>query len=85
MFSWMPELPFLLCGGNTLDRYTVKLYSRASRDLDNIYFYIAHNLLAPGTAVNMADALEEVIYSLEELPERGAIRQTGIYRIAKTC
>ena len=75
----MPELRFLLCGGNILDKYAVKLYSRADRDLDNIYSYIAHNLLAPGTAANMANALEEAIYSLEELPERGAIRQTGIY------
>ena len=75
----MPGLRFRLCGGNTLDKYAVKLYSRADRDLDNIYSYIAHNLLAPGTAANMADALEEAIYSLEELPERGAIRQTGIY------
>ena len=41
-----------------MDRYTVKLYSRADRDLDNIYSYIAHNLLAPGTAVN------EAIYNL---------------------
>ena len=62
-----------------MDKYTVKLYSRADRDLDNIYSYIAHNLLAPSTAVNMVDALEEAIYSLETLPERGSMRQTGIY------
>ena len=62
-----------------MDKYTVKLYSRASRDLDGIYSYIAHNLLAPGTAAAMVDALEEAIYSLEELPERGSVRQTGIY------
>ncbi len=57
----------------------VKLYSRAERDLDNIYSYIAQNLLAPGTAANMIAALEEAIYSLEELPERGAVRRTGVY------
>ena len=62
-----------------MDKYTVKLYSRASRDLDNIYFYIAHDLLAPGTAANMTDDFEEAICSLEELPERGSIRHTGIY------
>ena len=62
-----------------LDKYTVKLYARADRDLENIYSYIANNLLAPGTAADMVDALEEAIYSLEELPERGAVRQMGIY------
>ena len=62
-----------------MDKYAVKLYARADRDLDNIYAYIAHHLLAPGTAAAMVDALEEAIYSLEELPERGSVRQTGIY------
>ena len=62
-----------------MDKYTVKLYSRADRDLDNIYSYIAHNLFAPGTAADMVNALEEAIYSLEALPERGSKRQTGIY------
>ena len=79
VFFWTPGPRFQLCGGSTLVKYTVKLYSRADRDLDNIYSYIAHNLLAPGTATNMADALEEAIYSLEDFPERGSIRQTGLY------
>lgn len=62
-----------------MDKYTVRLYARAYRDLDGIYEYIAYNLSEPLAANNMIDALEEAIYSLEYLPERGAIRRIGTY------
>lgn len=62
-----------------MDKYVVKLYARAYRDLEDIYTYIAENLLEPGTALNMADELETAIFSLEQLPERGAIRRVGAY------
>ena len=62
-----------------MDKYVVKLYARAYRDLDGIYTYIAENLLEPDTALNMVDELENAIFSLEQLPERGAIRRTGTY------
>lgn len=63
-----------------MDKYVVKLYTRAYRDLDNIYTYIAETLLEPGTALDMVDELEEAIFSLEQLPERGAIRRAGAYK-----
>lgn len=62
-----------------MDKYTVKLYARANRDLDGIYTYIAENLLEPGVALNMVGKLENAIFSLEQLPERGAIRRVGAY------
>ncbi len=62
-----------------MDKYVVKLYARAYRDLDGIYSYIANNLLEPGIASNMIDSLEEAIFSLERFPERGAIRRIGAY------
>ncbi len=62
-----------------MDNYVVKLYARTYRDLDGIYTYIAENLLEPGTALNMVDELEKAIFSLEQLPERGAIRRIGAY------
>ena len=62
-----------------MDQYVVKLYARAYRDLDGIYTYIAENLLEPDTALNMADELESAIFSLEQLPERGAVRRAGAY------
>ena len=63
-----------------MDKYVVKLYTRAYQDLDDIYTYIAETLLEPGTALNMVDKLEEAIFSLEQLPERGAIRHVGAYK-----
>ena len=47
-----------------MDKYVVKLYTRAYQDLDNIYTYIAETLLEPGTALDMVDELEEPIFSL---------------------
>lgn len=51
-----------------MDKYVVKLYTRAYRDLDDIYTYIAETLLEPGTALNMVDELENAIFSLGQLP-----------------
>ena len=62
-----------------MDDYAVKLLSRAYRDLDGIYAYIANALLEPGTAEKLIDTLEEEILSLEHFPERGAPRKTGAY------
>jgi len=62
-----------------LDKYAVKLLFRAYRDLDGIYAYIAEALLEPSTAQKLLDALEEAIFGLRELPQRGAIRKNGAY------
>lgn len=48
-----------------MDRFIVKLYSRAYHDLDDIYTYIAGNLFEPDTALNMIGELEKAIFSLE--------------------
>ena len=44
-----------------MDKYSVKLMSRALRDLDGIYDYIAHTLLEPETALNLVDRIEDAI------------------------
>lgn len=62
-----------------MDKYVVKLYPRAYRDLDEIYAYIADSLLEPNIAFKMIDELENTILSLETFPERGSIRQVGAY------
>ncbi|MCM1279967.1 MAG: type II toxin-antitoxin system RelE/ParE family toxin [Robinsoniella sp.] len=62
-----------------MDNYIVKIYAHAYRDLDGIYTYIAENLMEPGTALNMIDELEKAIFSLEQFPERGAVRRIGVY------
>lgn len=63
-----------------MDKYAVKLYSKAAADLDRIYLYISMELLAPGAAEDTIDALEQAIFSLEGLPERGSLRKIGVYK-----
>lgn len=60
-------------------KYQVKITPQAFRDIDMIYDYIARHLLEPGTANNLADEIEAGIFSLEEMPNRGAPRRIGNY------
>lgn len=62
---------------STLNKYVVKLYVRAYRDLDGIYTYITENLSEPDVALNVIDELEKAIFSLEQFPERGSIRRAS--------
>lgn len=61
------------------NKYSVKLLPRAYRDLDGIYIYIAEMLIEPGIAAKLVDSLEETFFSLESMPQRGALRKTGAY------
>lgn len=62
-----------------MDNYSVKLMSRAQRDLDKIYDYIAHTLVEPGTALKLAERIENAIFSLETMPYRCPERRRGAY------
>lgn len=61
------------------NKYAVKLLPRAYRDLDGIYDYIAETLTEPVIASKLVDSLEEAIFSLGSMPQRGALRKTGAY------
>lgn len=62
-----------------MTKYSVKLMQRASSDLDDIYNHIADDFKEIGTAEKMADALEDAVLSLDEMPYRGSIRRTGAF------
>ena len=62
-----------------MDKYSVVLTSRALRDLDGIYAYIAGELLAPETALNLVDKIESEILALEQMPNRCPERRRGVY------
>lgn len=62
-----------------MDKYAVKLMSRALRDLDGIYDYIAKTLLEPNTALELVERIENGIFSLEKMPYRCPERRRGIY------
>ena len=60
-------------------KYQVRITPQAFRDIDMIYDYIARYLLEPGTANKLVDEIEAGIFSLEEMPNRGAPRRIGNY------
>ena len=62
-----------------MDKYSVKLMSRALRDLDGIYDYIAQTLLEPETALSLVGRIEDAILSLETMPYRCPERKRGSY------
>lgn len=62
-----------------MDKYSVNLLSAAYRNLDDIYAYIATQLHAEQSAFNLVDKLEEVILSLEVMPQCSARRRVGAY------
>ena len=62
-----------------MDKYKVKLFKRAAKDIAEIYDYICKEFKAPETAENLAEEMEEAILSLEEMPYRGAERKVGRY------
>jgi len=66
-------------GVGTLEKYNVKLMSRALHDIDKIYAYIAHSLLEPKIASSLITEIEEQIYSLEYMPYRCPERRYGVY------
>ena len=62
-----------------MDKYSVKLMSRALKDLEGIYNYIAHTLLEPETALNLVNRIEDAILSLDTMPYRCPERKHGAY------
>lgn len=53
-----------------MKEYSVKITRRALADMDMIYDYIAHNLLAPDTAAKQYDRIADGIMSLNIFPGR---------------
>ena len=62
-----------------MDKYHVQLLSRALRDLDEIFGYIAENLQAPEAALHLAEEIQRGICSLENMPHRCPERCRGAY------
>ncbi len=62
-----------------MDKYRVEISPQAYRELDEIYAYIAENLLAPDAAFDTVEAIEKAIFSLDSMPQRGPERKVGAY------
>ena len=61
--------------------YTVKLYKRARKDIDDIYLYISREKLSPENAKGQADRIKSAILNLDQFPQahHHQERQEGKY------
>ena len=62
-----------------MDKYEVKLYPRAYRDIEGIYAYIAIEKLAPENAKGQTDRIWDALKSLEMFPSAHQDRLEGRY------
>lgn len=62
-----------------MNRYSVMLYPKAFRDIDDIYAYIALDKLSPENAKGQTDRIWEAIKTLEQFPEANQDRLVGRY------
>lgn len=60
-------------------KYTVKLYPKAIRELDDIYQYIASDKQSPENGKAQTDRIKEAILSLNTFPESHQNRLHGRY------
>lgn len=60
-----------------MDKYTVKMFPQAYRDIDKIYDQALLVSNYADTAIALAEKLEKAILSLEEQPYREAERKYG--------
>ena len=59
-----------------MKQYTVKITDRALADMEQIYDYIAHTLLAPENAMGQYDRIAGAILKLDTFPERFRIMES---------
>ena len=62
-----------------MDKYKVKLYKRAYKELDSIYRYIAYDKLSPENAKGQTDRIKTAILGLDTLPQSHQDRLVGRY------
>ena len=62
-----------------MEKYNVKLYPRAYRDIDGIYAYIALEKLSPDSAKGQTDRIWNAIRSLSQFPASHQERKEGRY------
>lgn len=62
-----------------MDEFDVQLTPHASRELESIFSYLASDCEAPHAAVRVVSALSEMIGSRHLFPQRGSLRDVGIY------
>ena len=64
---------------NTMAKYTVMLFPKAYRDIEDIYAYIAMERQAPENAKGQTDRIWDALLSLSSLPDSHQDRLVGRY------
>ena len=62
-----------------LDKYKVRIYPKAVRELDSIYEYIAKEKQAPENAKGQVDRIKKAILGLNAFPQSHQERMEGRY------
>ena len=62
-----------------MDKYTVRLYKRAIKDIDSIYTYIAKEKLSPDNGKEQVERIKKAILGLDTMPYSHQDRLTGRY------
>lgn len=62
-----------------MDKYKIQLSTRAYRDLDEIFFYISHELQSSENAQSQTNRLWQSLKILETFPQSHQQRMTGKY------
>ena len=64
---------------NILDKYNVKLYKRAYRDIEDIYSYIANEKISSQIAKGQTSRIKAAVLGLDTFPQSHQERQVGKY------
>ncbi len=62
-----------------MDKYKVKINSKAIRELDSIYKYIASDKLEPENAKGQVDRIKKAVLGLDTFPQSHQERNEGRY------
>lgn len=62
-----------------MDKYEVKVSSKAIRELDHIYDYIANEKLSPENAKGQIERIKKAVLSLDTFPQSHQERNEGRY------
>lgn len=57
----------------SMKKYIVEITDEALADMEQIYHYIAHELLSPANAMGQYDRIADAILTLDSMPERARV------------
>lgn len=62
-----------------MDKYNVRVSSKAAKEIEAIYRHIAVDKLSPENAKGQVDRIREAVLKLDTFPQSHQERMTGVY------